>query len=94
MQWLTTSDFVLLLKEHYPISKSKVREWCEEGLIPPEFAKRSISSKERGHWRISSKGLLQILDKILQLSPQEIDEIQSKIKRSQLQFSEKTDRKL
>jgi hypothetical protein len=80
LKWLSTRDFSRLLEDHYPASEVKVREWCEEGLIPPEYAKRSISPKERGRWRIAAKGLTLILGQILGLSPSEIAEVQGKLK--------------
>lgn len=75
MQWLSTSDFVRLLQNHYPATAVKVREWCEAGHIPPEFVKRSITPTGRGRWYIASRGMPMILAKVLNLSPGEINEI-------------------
>jgi hypothetical protein len=60
-----------LISDYYPLNAAQVRAWCEEGRIPPEFVKRSPSLKDRGQWRISVRGLENILADLLGLSLQE-----------------------
>ncbi len=79
LKWLTTKEFARLLDDVYPASEVKVREWCEAGIISPDYAKRSISPQERGRWRIATKGLQKILSEVFELSDSEIQEVRSKL---------------
>lgn len=77
MKWMSTADFAQLIEDHFPATAKTVRELCEEGEIPPRFAKKGIG-KERGHWKIAVKGIRFILESVLSLEPEEISEVQAK----------------
>jgi hypothetical protein len=78
-KWLSPPALSRLLEDHYPLNAAQVRAWCEEGLIPPEFVRRSLSAREREHWRIAARGLETILHGILGLSAREIAEVRARL---------------
>jgi hypothetical protein len=80
-KWLSPPALSRLLEDHFPLNAAQVRAWCEEGLIPPEFVRRSPSAREREHWRIAVRGLETILHGILGLSAREIAEVRARLER-------------
>lgn len=87
-KWITPRDLVDLVEDVFPATESSIREFCEEGTIPPRFAKRSKmrlapdgTFEATGHWRIATRGLRWILLTVLQLAPDELQEVQAKAPR-------------
>ncbi len=78
MKWLSTGDFARLIEDHFPATAQSIREMCEEGVIPSSLAKRAPKRDGLGHWKIAVKGIRFILEKILELEPDEIREVQAK----------------
>lgn len=77
IKWLKTSELAALIEDHFELNTQQIREMCESGIIPPRFAKRP-PGKERGHWKIAVKGLRFILEKVLELEPEEVAEVAKK----------------
>jgi hypothetical protein len=79
MKWLSPKQCAQLIADYYPATPFQVRSWCETGMIPSPYARRNPNLLERGHWRISVKGLESILKNLLNLSDSEMHELRRKI---------------
>jgi hypothetical protein len=76
-KWMSTSDLARLIEDVFPASQTTVREYCEDGRIPPKFAKRP-GGRDRGHWKIAWRGLGYILKTVFELDEDDIAEVRRK----------------
>ncbi len=79
--FVSTREFASVLNDYFPATEAKVRDWCEAGDILPNTAKRDPGkTKKRAHWHIKVQTIHFFLEKTLELLPEEVEEIISRLK--------------